>query len=72
MAMKKNEKTTATGACIVYAPDPKYCGVGAGGVQFAYGKAEVQPGWVLDWYRERGYKIEPKEAPEEAPSAPTE
>ena len=39
--------------------DPTYCGVGAGGVQFAYGQAEVNEGWVLQWYREHGYTIEP-------------
>lgn len=44
--------------------DPTYCGVGAGGVQFAYGQAEVNEGWVLQWYREHGYTVEPIEAPE--------
>ena len=48
---------------IVKTPNPDYCGIGAGGVQFAYGQAEVNEGWVLDWYRERGYKVEPKEEP---------
>lgn len=47
---------------IVETPVKNYCGVGAGGVQFAYGKAEVNEGWVLDWYRERGYKVTEKEA----------
>ena len=28
------------------------------GVQFAYGKAEVRPGWVLEWFKEKGYKVE--------------
>lgn len=27
------------------------------GVQFAYGKAEVKPGWVLEWFKEKGYEI---------------
>lgn len=48
---------------IVKTPDTNYCGVGAGGVQFAYGTAEVNEGWVLDWYKEHGYKIEAKEEP---------
>ena len=44
---------------VVKTKDPKYCGVGAGGVQFAYGQAVVNEGWVLDWYRKKGYKVEP-------------
>lgn len=46
---------------IVESPIPNYCGVGAAGVQFAYGKAEIKSGWVLEWYREKGYKITEKE-----------
>lgn len=45
---------------IVETPVPNYCGVGAGGVQFAYGKAEVNEGWVLDWYKKHGYKVTEK------------
>ena len=43
---------------IVYSPVDNFCGVGAAGVQFAYGKATVNEGWVLEWYKEHGYKIE--------------
>lgn len=42
---------------IVYTPVKNFCGEVAG-VQFAYGKAEVKPGWVLNWFKEHGYKIE--------------
>lgn len=45
---------------IVKSPVKDYVGVNAGGVQFAYGKAEVNEGWVLDWYREHGYQVEEK------------
>ena len=45
---------------IVEAPVKDFCGIGAGGVHFAYGKAEVNEGWVLDWYREHGYKVTEK------------
>lgn len=45
---------------IVTSPIPNYNGIGAGGVQFAYGKAEVREGWVLEWYKERGYKVAEK------------
>lgn len=52
---------------IVKTKDPNYCGIGAGGVQFAYGRAEVNEGWVLDWYREHGYAVEPKKEPKKEP-----
>lgn len=42
----------------VTAPVENYCGLGAAGIQFAYGKAVVNEGWVLEWYREHGFKIE--------------
>lgn len=42
---------------IVHTPVKNYCGEVAG-VQFAYGKAEVKPGWILNWFKEHGYKVE--------------
>lgn len=45
---------------IVETPVEGYCGIGAAGVQFAYGKAEVHDGWVLNWFREHGYKVTEK------------
>lgn len=42
----------------VVSPIKGYCGVGAGGVHFSYGEAEVNEGWVCDWYKEKGYKVE--------------
>ena len=42
----------------ITSPVKGYVGIGAGGVQFAYGQAEVNEGWVCDWYREKGYKVE--------------
>ena len=50
------EKTTY----IVETPVKDYCGKGAGGVQFAYGKAELQEGKLLEWYIEHGYKVTEK------------
>ncbi len=47
---------------IVETPAKDFCGVGAAGVQFAYGKAEVNEGWVLDWFKEHGYKVTEKTA----------
>lgn len=49
----------------VKTPVKNYCGVGAGGIQFAYGEAIVYEGWVLQWYREHGYTVE--EIEEEVP-----
>ena len=56
----KAEKKAEKEVYIVETPVKNFCGVGAGGVQFAYGKAEVNAGWVLDWYKEHGYKVTEK------------
>jgi hypothetical protein len=45
---------------IVETPVEGFCGVGAAGVNFAYGKAEVAEGWVLDWFKEHGYTVTEK------------
>lgn len=42
---------------IVHTPVKNFCGEVAG-VQFAYGKAEVNPGWILNWFKEHGYRVE--------------
>lgn len=57
---KKTEKPEKV--FIVEAPVKDFCGVGAAGVHFAYGKAEVNEGWVLDWFKEHGYKVTEKPA----------
>lgn len=49
MANKKKVEITS--------PIKNYCGVGAGGVQFAYGKAIIENGWIANWYREHGYEV---------------
>lgn len=61
MAKQNDKKTKDSKVYIVETPVKNYCGVGAGGVQFAYGKAEVREGWVLDWYKAHGYKVTAKE-----------
>ena len=55
-AIKKVEK--APKKFRITSPIGGYVGIGAGGVQFAYGRAEVNEGWVCDWYREKGYEVE--------------
>lgn len=42
---------------MVYTPVSNFNGIVAG-VQFAYGKAKVREGWVLNWFKEKGYKVE--------------
>ena len=55
-AIKKVEK--APKKFRITSPIEGYVGIGAGGVQFAYGRAEVNEGCVCDWYREKGYEVE--------------
>ena len=67
---KKNAKTETAKVFIVEAPIKDFCGVGAAGIHFANGKAEVCEGWVLDWFKEQGYKVTKKPtAADEAESA---
>lgn len=55
----------------VKTPIKDYCGIGAAGVQFAYGKAEVYDGWVAQWFKEHGYTVEEvKEETEAVSEAP--
>ena len=67
MAKAPKEKKTEK-VYIVETPVKNFVGIGAAGVQFAYGKAEVKEGWVLEWFRKKGYKV--TEKPEEATEAP--
>lgn len=66
--MGKNTEKEAK-VYIVETPVKDYCGVGAAGVQFAYGKAEVKEGWVLEWFRKHGYKVTEKPAEKPAEKA---
>ena len=60
MATPNKTENNSGKVYIVETPVKNFCGVGAAGVQFAYGKAEVREGWVLDWFREHGYKVTEK------------
>ena len=44
--------------------NPEYCGIGAGGAQFAHGKATITNDRLASWFNERdGYTVtEAKEA----------
>lgn len=67
MAAKKKTDNSTAKVFIVQAPVKDFCGVGAAGIHFANGTAEVREGWVLDWFREHGYLVTEKV---EAPAAP--
>lgn len=45
---------------VVYSPVKNFVGEVAG-VHFAYGKAEIRQGWVMNWFKEKGYKVVKKE-----------
>lgn len=54
----KNSEKNIKGYIITVKGKPNYNGIGAGGVQFAYGKAEVAGGTIVNWYREHeGYEV---------------
>ena len=39
--------------------NPEYCGVGAGGIQFANGKAVIKSARMARWFMEHGgYKVD--------------
>lgn len=55
----------------VKTPVKDYCGIGAAGVQFAYGEADVYDEWVAQWFEEHGYTVEEvKEETEAVSEAP--
>lgn len=57
MATAKTEKTAKTFTVIVKGND-KYCGKGAGGVQFANGKAVGVSERMANWFKEhKGYEV---------------
>jgi hypothetical protein len=43
---------------VKVAANPSYCGIGAGGVQFANGQAIIGEGILVDWFKEHdGYEV---------------
>lgn len=51
-------KKTAKTYKVKVVANPNFCGIDAGGVQFAYGEAIVPEGRMLDWFREHdGYAV---------------
>lgn len=53
MAGKKKEDKMYK---ITVKSNPKYCGIDAGGVQFAHGEAIISDGRMVEWFKEHeGY-----------------
>lgn len=71
--MAKKEKKV-TGYEIKVVTNPNFCGLDAGGVQFAYGKALITGGRMVEWFREHeGYQVTEITADEgETPTVPAE
>ncbi len=53
---KTEEKEAKPKKYLVETPVKGFCGVVAG-VHFAYGKAEVYEGHILNWFKRKGYKV---------------
>lgn len=59
MAGNAKNKRKIKGYIIKVQNRPNYNGVGAGGVQFAYGQATIEGGTIVDWYKEHaGYEVQ--------------
>lgn len=71
--MAKKEKKV-TGYEIKVVTNPNFCGLDAGGVQFAYGKALITGGRMVEWFREHeGYQVTEITAEEDKkPTVPAE
>ncbi|WP_034262314.1 hypothetical protein [Bacillus sp. J33] len=41
----------------IKSPNPKYTGVSAS-LQFVNGEAETEDTWLIEWFKNRGYKVE--------------
>lgn len=64
MAKKEAVKTYI----VTVENNPDYCGEGAGGAQFANGKATITNARLAEWFKaHKGYKVE--EVKEAAPAA---
>ena len=64
--MAKKSTGKIIGYEITVPGNPDFCGVDAGGVQFSYGRAQILPGRMAEWFREHaGYEV--KEIREDSP-----
>lgn len=51
------EAASDDGLYTVKTPVEGFTGVGAGGVVFTNGVAQVPEGFILDWFRDHGYTV---------------
>lgn len=56
---KEQAESKKTGSWLVkVSNNPDYCGIGAGGIQFAYGQAVVKSERMARWFKEHpGYEV---------------
>ncbi len=60
MAVKAAE-TQVKNYVIKVTTNPDYCGIGAGGIQFANGEAHITSERMAEWFREHdGYEVTEK------------
>jgi hypothetical protein len=60
---------TAKAYIVTVENRPDFCGEGAGGAQFAQGKATITSARLAQWFSEHeGYKVEAVEEPEPEPA----
>lgn len=66
--MAAKTKKNVKGYIVTVKNNPNFVGIGAGGVQFANGKAEITSERLANWFREHdGYEV--KEVEVDAPDA---
>lgn len=62
MAQAKKEQENGKKWIVIVKNNPNFVGRGAGGVQFANGKAEVTSERMANWFREHpGYEVKEAE-----------
>ena len=72
MARRAKENTTEKMYRIRVKDNPNYCGIDAGGVQFAYGQAVITAGRMVDWFTEHGDFYTVEELQPEQPESESE
>lgn len=66
------KKATAKTYVVKVKNNPKFCGKGAGGVQFANGKAEGVNERMANWFKEhKGYEVTEEKTTSSASTAST-
>lgn len=61
LVVESKTESEPTGWVVSVNNSTAYCGIGAGGVQFANGKAEITSKRMADWFTEHdGYTVIPK------------